>query len=91
VTVYGGLSLELVRVNGPDLIFAEKSVDGFWLMAWIRRKNLGQSLLLWRRAQKLMGVVLKTEVRARYGLAEAQQAVADYENEMSGGKVLLIP
>jgi NADPH:quinone reductase-like Zn-dependent oxidoreductase len=47
--------------------------------------------MLWRRAQKLMGTALKTEIRARYGLAEAQQAVADYENEMTGGKVLIIP
>jgi NADPH:quinone reductase len=91
VTVYGGLSLEPVRVNGPDLIFAGKSVDGFWLTAWMGGKNLGQSLRLWRRAQKLMGTALKTEIRARYGLAEAQQAVADYENEMTGGKVLIIP
>jgi NADPH:quinone reductase len=91
VTIYGGLSLEPVRVNGPDLIFAGKSVGSFWLMAWIGRKNLGQSLLLWRRAQKLMGAVLKTEIRARYGLAKSQQAVADYESEMTGGKVLIIP
>jgi NADPH:quinone reductase len=71
VTIYGGLSLEPVRVNRADLIFAGKSVDGFWLTAWIGRKNLGQSLMLWRRAQKLMDTTLKSEVRARYGLAKA--------------------
>lgn len=91
VTVYGGLSLAPVQVNGPDLIFAGKSVDGFWLTEWIGRKNLGQNLMLWRRAQKLMGAVLKTDVRARYGLVEAQQAITDYGNDMTGGKILLIP
>jgi len=46
---------------------------------------------MWRRAQKLMLSALKTEVRARFGLPEVQQAVQMYEAEMSGGKVLIVP
>ena len=40
---------------------------------------------------RLMGMALKSEIRARYGLAEVQQAVADYEGEMTSGKILIIP
>ncbi len=90
VTVYGGLSQQAVQVDPKGLIFQDQVVDGFWLTPWVRQKNFLQNLLLWRRAQKLLLSALKTEVRARYTLAEAPQAVAAYEAAMSGGKVLLV-
>lgn len=90
VTVYGGLSQQAVQVNPMGLIFQDKSVDGFWLTPWIGQKNFLQNLFIWRRAQKLMLSALKTEVRARYALDEAQQAVTEYETEMTGGKVLFV-
>ncbi len=91
VTVYGGLSQQAVTLDPTGLIFQDKSVDGFWLTPWVGRKNFLQSLLMWRQAQKLLISALKTEVRARYPLAQAAQAVADYEAAMSGGKVLIVP
>ena len=53
--------------------------------------NPAQILMLWRRAQKLMGDELRTEVRARYPFEEAKTAVEDYRSQMTGGKVLLHP
>jgi NADPH:quinone reductase-like Zn-dependent oxidoreductase len=91
VTVYGGLAQQPVQVNIPSLIFEDKSVDGFWLGPWVGQKNLLQNFLIWRRAQKLMLSALKTEIRSRYPLSQAQQAVRDYESQMTGGKVLLVP
>jgi NADPH:quinone reductase-like Zn-dependent oxidoreductase len=41
--------------------------------------------------QKLLATTLKSEIPARYPLAEAQQAVQDYEKQMTGGKVLIVP
>jgi NADPH:quinone reductase len=91
VTIYGGLSEQPVKVSPNHVIFQNKVVDGFWLTPWVGQKNFLQSLLMWRRAQKLMLSALKTEVRARYSLQEAQQAVSDYENQMTGGKLLIMP
>jgi NADPH:quinone reductase-like Zn-dependent oxidoreductase len=91
VTIYGGLSEQPVKVTSTHTIFQNKVVDGFWLTPWVGQKSFLQSLLLWRRAQKLMLTALKTEVRARYTLQEAQQAVTDYEKQMTGGKLLIIP
>ena len=77
---------------GPDhLIFEGKSVDGFWLGPWITEKNLIQIMMMWRREQRLMGTELKSEIRARYPLQEAQKAVQDYLGQMTGGKILLRP
>lgn len=90
VTVYGGLSQQAVRLDPTSLIFQGKSVDGFWLTAWVGQKSFLPNLLMWRRAQTLLLSALKTEVRARYPLAQAPQAATDYEAAMSGGKVLLV-
>ncbi len=91
VTVYGGLSQQPVQVNVASLIFEDKRVDGFWLPPWVGQKNLLQNFLIWRRAQKLMLSALKTEIRSRYPLSQVQQAIRDYESQMTGGKVLLVP
>ena len=91
VTVYGGLSQQAAQVSPGDLIFEGKSMDGFWLSSWMAERNLLQNLSTWRRAQKLMAHELRSAVRAKYSLADARQAVLDYQNEMTGGKCLLVP
>lgn len=91
MTVYGGLSFEMSEADPGDLIFKGKSVEGFWLSAWLAKKNPLQSLLLWQRAQKLITTDLKSEVRSRYALADVKTAVKEYQNEMTGGKILLVP
>jgi NADPH:quinone reductase-like Zn-dependent oxidoreductase len=89
--VYGGLSLEAVQIDPGDLIFQNKRVEGFWLTNWMGKKNFFQSLTLWRRAQRLMGTTLRTNIRARYPLEKAKTAVEAYQDQMTGGKILLVP
>lgn len=91
VSVYSCLSREAVQAGADHLIFEEKAVEGFWLGPWITRKNLIQILRMWRRAQKLMSKELKSEVRARYPLEDVKTAAMEYQNQMTGGKILLRP
>ncbi len=91
VTVYSALSFEAPKIAPDQLIFEGKSVDGFWLGPYIAGKNLLQTMLMWRRAQKLLGTDLKSEIRANVSLAEAPSAVEDYIRQMTSGKVLLRP
>jgi NADPH:quinone reductase-like Zn-dependent oxidoreductase len=91
VIVYSCLSYEAPQAGADHLIFQDKTVDGFWLGPWINEKNLIQILMLWRRAQKLMATELKSEIRVEYPLQEAKEAVQDYLNQMTSGKVLLRP
>lgn len=91
VIVYSCLSYEGPQAGADHLIFEDKTVDGFWLGPWINEKNLIQILMLWRRAQKLMATELKSEIRVEYPLQDAKEAVQDYLNQMTGGKVLLRP
>ncbi|NQV15979.1 zinc-binding dehydrogenase [bacterium] len=91
VTIYGGLSFEAAQANPGQLIFQEKTVDGFWLTAWLAQKSLIQKMLIWRKAQKMLKNELKTEIRAKYPLEDAKKAVIDYQEHMTGGKVLFVP
>lgn len=91
VTMYGALSHEPAQANPAQLIFEDKVVDGFWLTAWLARKSLVQSLMLWRRAQKHLPGMLNSEIRAQYPLQDVKEAIQDYRSSMTGGKVLLRP
>jgi NADPH:quinone reductase-like Zn-dependent oxidoreductase len=91
VIVFGGLSYEPARVEPGQLIFEGKSIEGFWLPMWMSKKNFLQSLVFWQRAQKLMMTDLKSEIRRQYPLDEVQNAIRDYQSQMTGGKILLRP
>jgi hypothetical protein len=73
------------------LIFEGKHVEGFWLSAWLRRRNLLSQLRIAREVQGLLGSDLKTEIRARLPLEKAAEALAQYAANMTAGKVLLVP
>ena len=91
VIVYGGLSYELAQADPGHLIFEGKSIEGFWLTAWLGKKNFLRSLTIWQRAQKLMLTDLKSEIRTQYPLKEVQNAIKEYQGRMTGGKILLRP
>jgi NADPH:quinone reductase-like Zn-dependent oxidoreductase len=77
--------------NPVQLIFHEKVLDGFWLTSFILQQNLLKLLRIWRRAQKLLATELKSEIRVQYPLKDIKTAVQDYQNQMTGGKVLIKP
>ena len=91
VTVYGGLSGDFAMAVPGHLIFEDKSVEGFWLSKWLREKNIVESLMVWRRSQKLLATDLKSEIRAKVPLEGALDAIHEYQNQMTGGKILIIP
>lgn len=91
VIVYGGLSYAPAQADPRKLIFQGKSIEGFWLTTWLARKNFIQSLLLWQRAQRLIMTELKSDIRMQVPLQEVQDAIRQYQSQMTGGKILLVP
>jgi NADPH:quinone reductase-like Zn-dependent oxidoreductase len=90
VLVYGNLSGEQCIINPRELLLEGKRVEGFYLANWWAKKNIVQSLLVIGKAQRLLRTHLGTRVQQRLPLSSAREAVALYENNMSGGKVLLV-
>jgi NADPH:quinone reductase len=92
VIVYGGLGRDVTTtVSLPDIVFGDKSVEGFYVPTWLASKSLPQLVLLERRVPRLLGRELGTAVRARVSLEEAPRAIEDYRRAMTGGKVLITP
>jgi NADPH:quinone reductase-like Zn-dependent oxidoreductase len=91
VTIYGALSQQGVQANPDIFIFEDKTINGFWLGPWIMKKRILEIQRLWRRAQKLMASELKSNIRAEYPFEQARQAVEEYLDQMTGGKILLRP
>ncbi len=91
VTVYGGLSGEALMAHPGQLITQNKKIEGFWLSPWLARQSMLKKIHIWRKAQKLVSSDLRSAVRARYPLEDIKKAVMDYQNQMTGGKVLIVP
>jgi NADPH2:quinone reductase len=88
--VYGGLSLAPCQADPTSLIFEEKHLEGFWLSAWLRSKNLLSQLRIAGQVQDLIGKDLKTDFQARLPLKDAARALQQYASNMTAGKVLLV-
>lgn len=89
--VYGALSLESSQIDPASLIFEGKRVEGFWLTAWLRRRNILRQLCVARQIQGLLAGDLKTDIQARLALKEAARGLEQYASHMTGGKILLLP
>jgi len=89
--VYGGLSLQPSRVDASSLIFESKRVEGFWLSSWLSSKNMLSRLSIARKVRRLLATDLSTDIQARLPLEEFAGGVKRYINNMTSGKVLLLP
>ncbi len=91
VTVYGALSGESSPIDPRALIFRQQQVDGFWLTDWLKQQSLPAQLRAGSMVQRLLRSELKTTVRAALPLEDALRGIELYTENMSAGKVLLVP
>jgi NADPH:quinone reductase len=89
--VYGALSLEASQIDPASLIFEGKRVEGFWLTAWLRQRNMLSRLRVTQHVQQMLAGDLKTEIQARLPLKEVARGLEQYASNMTGGKILLLP
>ena len=88
---YGGLSKNPIMSDSRKYIFEGKSIRGFWLPGWMAQQNMLRSLLIANEVQKELTTTFKSEIQARFPLSQARQALEQYQKNMTGGKVLLVP
>lgn len=91
IVVYGGLAHAPSPITADTLIFRGITIEGFWLPKW--REQMGAVRLLQAgvSVQRHLSKELRTEVRERVALEDAQGALERYAAEMTGGKFLLMP
>jgi NADPH:quinone reductase-like Zn-dependent oxidoreductase len=93
VYVYGALSEEPCgNIDPVQLIFYEKTVTGFYLGHWLRRRGAFGVLRAARRAQQmLIDGRIETTIQRRLRLDEAAEGLRQYVAHMTEGKVLIVP
>lgn len=93
VLVYGSLAGEPCSgIDALGLIFEDKHVRGFWLTEWLERQNLLGLVQKTRALQKgMIGGLVRTEVKAKVGFDGFVDAALGYVDDMTAGKVILVP
>lgn len=89
--LYGSLSDEPCQFNPGDLIFAGKTMRGFWLSDLLKAEGLQRLQQGAAVVQPELASHYSTQVRARVTLDQAVDALAAYAADMTAGKVLLMP
>jgi NADPH:quinone reductase-like Zn-dependent oxidoreductase len=88
---YASLSRENISVAPQSIIRQGKTIEGFHLGSWLEEQSLMTKILLIRKAQKLIADgTLATTVHKQYQLAGINQAIAEYQKNMSLGKWMLV-
>ena len=93
VLVYGVLSFEPASgLDGRDLIFGKKRVEGFWLTDWVRQAGFLRVFQATGQIQKHSATgSFETQVRKKLKLEDVPTGILEYEQEMTVGKMLIIP
>jgi NADPH:quinone reductase len=93
IYVYGALSEAACgNIDPVELIFHGKTVTGFFLGAWLRRRGTIGILRAAGHVQRmLIDGRLETIVQRRLSLDEVVDGLQQYVANMTAGKVLMIP
>ena len=91
--VYGVLSYAPSSgIDGGELIFGQKRIQGFWLTDWVRKAGFFRILKASGQIQKrIADGSFVTEVRQKLRLEDVPQGLMAYQKEMTAGKMLIIP
>ncbi len=91
VIVYGNLSASDQGPSLRPLLLENKKLHGFYLGNWMKDKGLLKTVRNLIRVRQLLKNDLKITIQNRFPLDKVQLAIDTYLNNMTGGKVLLIP
>lgn len=91
VIVYGNLSDNNQGTTLRPLVLDNKKLHGFYLGNWMKDKGLIKTIRNLIRVRQLLRNDIKITVQKRFPLENAQPAIDSYLDNMTAGKVLLIP
>ncbi|MBS0010339.1 MAG: zinc-binding dehydrogenase [Bacteroidales bacterium] len=86
---YGKLSEQDIKIDPRILIQQDKQIRGFYLAKHSSAKSILQNLAGVRKIKNLLSNDLKINVVRKYPLEKINEAIEDYRENMSAGKVLI--
>jgi len=90
ILLYGSAAPHTVTFKAGLIYTGGKKISGFYLGEWMAGKGVFGALQYAGQAQRLLPTELRSEIRLRLPLAEAQKAVELYRQDQSAGKILLV-
>jgi NADPH:quinone reductase-like Zn-dependent oxidoreductase len=87
--VYSNMSGEAFSIEPRTLIQGNKSIQNFYLGNWAKTRSLLQTLKAAGQAQSLSGNELGSRIQKKFSIENANDALAFYTENMTGGKVVL--
>lgn len=91
VVIYGNLSDNVTGPSLRPLVLDNKKIHGFYLVNWMKDNSLLKTVRNLRKVRSLLGHEFQIQVRKTYPLEQAQLAIDTYLNNMTAGKVILVP
>jgi NADPH2:quinone reductase len=91
VIVYGNLSGGEQGTSLRPLVLDNKKIHGFYLANWMKDNGMLKTIRNLIRVRQLLKNDFKITIQNRFPLDKTQLAIDTYLNNMTGGKVLLIP
>lgn len=91
VRVYGMLSSAPCEADSHDLVFRGARLEGFTMYEWVKSTPMIFQFLTVMKAQRLLGGVLATPIRARMKLTDFAEALRLAYDGATDGKILLVP
>lgn len=91
IIVYGNLSAGDQGTTLRPLLLENKKLHGFYLANWMKDNSIIKTITNLNKVRHLLKKDFKIPVQGRFQLDKAQLAIDTYLNNMTGGKVLLIP
>ena len=90
--LYGLLSEESAGgINTINMIGKDQTIESFLYTNMVLPMSVLEYVQFIMEAEPLYRDILKTEVQARFGLHQIQEAVEFYQNNMTSGKIILKP
>jgi len=89
VVTYARLSGEDIQADPTELINQGKKIEGFQLGSWLQKQKLLFKLNFISKVKRLLEKELSSNIRRTHPMAEVDKALAEYQNNMSEGKILL--
>ncbi|MGW8314437.1 MAG: alcohol dehydrogenase catalytic domain-containing protein [Bacteroidales bacterium] len=90
VICYARLSGEPLHIDPGVLIQEEKTLEGFLLGHWLDTQSLFAKLRLLGQVRKALPEMLSSPIHHTVAMEQVEQAIADYRENMSAGKVILL-
>lgn len=89
IVIYANLSEANIDLDPRILMHSDLTIQNFYLGNWASKQSIFYTLNTANKARKLLTNIPETIIRKQFSLEKINEAVAEYQQQMTGGKILI--